>query len=107
MGPPPLGMLTKQLDLTPDQVTQIKGYYADERTQMEALRGDTSLSQQDRRQKMFSIRKDTQTKFMAALTEDQKSKLKTMRENMKEHRGHGGPGGQGGHGGPPPPPPAQ
>ena len=30
-------MLTKQLDLTPDQVTQIKGIYADEGSQMKVL----------------------------------------------------------------------
>ena len=54
MGPR-LGMLTKQLDLTPDQVTQIKAIYADAGTQMKALHEDTSLAQADKRQKMFAI----------------------------------------------------
>jgi periplasmic protein CpxP/Spy len=101
MGPP-MGMLAKQLELTPDQMTQMKGIYADAGTQMKSLRGDTSLSQQDRRQKMFAIRQDTHTKFMALLTDDQKSKLETMQANMKAHRGQFGRG----NGGPPPPPPS-
>jgi Spy/CpxP family protein refolding chaperone len=102
MGPP-LGMLTKQLDLTPDQVTQIKAIYADAGTQMKALHDDTSLAQADKRQKMFAIHQDSQSKFMGLLTADQKTKFEAMQEKMKEHRGQYGRG----PGGPPPPPPAQ
>ncbi len=58
-----LAMLTKQLDLTPDQVSQIQGIYADEGTQMKALHEDTSLAQADKRQKMFAIHKDSHEKF--------------------------------------------
>jgi Spy/CpxP family protein refolding chaperone len=102
MGPP-LGRLTKQLDLTPDQVTQVKAIYADAGTQMKALHEDTSLAQADKRQKMLAIHQDTKSKFEAVLTTDQKTKFEAMEEKMKEHRGQRGPG----HGGPPPPPPAQ
>jgi protein CpxP len=103
MGPP-LGMLTKQLELTPDQVTQIKGIYADAGSQMKALHENTSLSQQDRRQQMMAIHQDTHSKFLGTLTDDQKSKLETMQANMKAHRGQFG---HGNGGAPPPPPPAQ
>jgi Spy/CpxP family protein refolding chaperone len=105
MGGRNLGMLTKQLDLTPDQVAQIKGIYADEGAQMKALHDDTSTAQADKRQKMFSIRKDSHERFLAVLTPDQQTKLEAFEAKMKEHRsehGHGGPSG----GGPPPAPPS-
>ncbi len=37
-------MLTKKLNLTPDQVTQVKAIDADTMTQAKAVRDDTSLS---------------------------------------------------------------
>jgi periplasmic protein CpxP/Spy len=111
-GPPPGGgmrgggmnperrleMMQKELSLTPDQTTQVKGIFADSRTKMEALRSNTGLSQDDRRTQMMGIRKDENGKIEALLTPDQKTKYKAMQEQMRERRG---PDGQG----PPPPPP--
>ena len=108
MGGRHLGMLTKQLDLSADQVAQIKGIFADEGTQMKALHDDTSTPQADKRQKMFSIRKDSHERFMGVLTPDQKTKLEAFQAQMREHRGghgHGNGSGTGsGNGGPPPAP---
>jgi periplasmic protein CpxP/Spy len=95
-----LGMLTKQLDLTPDQVSQIKGIYADEGTQMKALHEDTSIAQGDKRQKMFSIRKESREKFLGVLSPEQTSKFEALEAKMREHHGQHGQG----NGGPPPPP---
>jgi periplasmic protein CpxP/Spy len=95
-----LGMLTKQLDLSPDQVTQIKGIYADEGTQMKALHEDTSIAQADKRQKMFSIRKESREKFLGVLSPEQTSKFEALEAKMREHHGQHGQG----NGGPPPPP---
>jgi periplasmic protein CpxP/Spy len=102
MGGRNLGMLTKQLDLSADQVAQIKGIFADEGTQMKALHDDTSTAQADKRQKMFSIRKDSHERFLGVLTPDQKTKLEAFEAKMKEHRGEHGHGQ--GPGGPPPAP---
>ncbi len=96
-----LDMMTKQLNLTPDQVTQIKTIQADGRSKMMALREDTSMSQDDKRSKMMSMRQDEQSKVRGVLTDDQKTKYDAMLKQMQEHRG----GGYGGNGGPPPPPP--
>lgn len=87
-----LAMLTKQLDLTPDQVSQIQGIYADEGTQMKALHEDTSLAQADKRQKMFAIRKDSHQKFLGVLTPDQTTKFEALEAKMREHRGGHGHG---------------
>jgi Spy/CpxP family protein refolding chaperone len=102
-----LAMLTKQLDLTPDQVSQIQGIYADEGTQMKALHEDTSMAQTDKRQKMFAIHKDSHERFMGVLNPDQKTKFEEFQAKMREHRGgHGHGNGQGtgsGSGTPPAP----
>jgi Spy/CpxP family protein refolding chaperone len=92
-------MLTKQLNLTPDQVTQVKAIDADAMQQAKALRDDTSLSQDDRRSKMMTIHEGAQAKIRALLTDDQKTKFDAMvakrHERMERHEGNG-----------PPPPPA-
>ena len=100
MGPPnperQLEMLTKRLNLTSDQQPQVKAILEDESTQMQTLRNDTSLSQDDRRSKMMSIRKSSQDKIRGVLTDEQKTKYDAMQEEMR-NRMRGG-------GGPPPPP---
>jgi Spy/CpxP family protein refolding chaperone len=97
-------MLTKKLDLTPDQVTQVKAINADSMTQARAVRSDTSLSQADMRAKMMDIRKASEDKIRAILTDDQKTKYDAMQAEMKakmqERRQQGG-------GDTPPPAPPQ
>ena len=92
--------LTKKLNLTPDQVTQVKAIDDDARKQFMALRDDTSISGADKRAKMMDIHKASQDKIRALLTDDQKTKYDAlqaeMRDRMQNRRG--GPGA--------PPPPA-
>jgi protein CpxP len=96
-----LEMMTKQLDLKPDQVTQIKAIQAETNKQMLALRDDTSTAAVDKREKMMAIRKDSQDKVRGVLTDDQKTKFDAMQSRMRERReGTGMPP-------PPPPPPPQ
>lgn len=88
-----LEFLTKKLNLTSDQQTQIKAINDDSRKQMMALRDDSSLSQDDRRSKMMDLHKSSQDKIRGVLTDDQKTKYdelqSQMRERMKNRR-HGG-----------------
>lgn len=100
-----LEMMTKQLNLTPDQVTQIKAIQADGRSKMMAMRDDTSMSQDDKRTKMMSMRQEEQGKVRGILTDDQKPRYDAMLKQMQDRRGNGGYGGNGGA--PPPPPPPQ
>jgi len=110
-GPPPGGgrrggvtieMLTDRLKLTPDQVTKITPILADQQTQMTALRGDSSLSQDDRMAKMMKIRTDSTTKINAVLTPDQQTEYKKMQAEMMQRGPGGGGGGGGAPAGPPP-----
>jgi protein CpxP len=93
--------LTKKLNLTPDQVTQVKAIDADAMSQMKALREDTSVAGSDKRTKMMDIHKASQDKIRALLTDDQKTKFDALQAQMKERRGNRGGGDE-----PPPPPPS-
>ena len=97
-------MMTKQLSLTPEQVTSIKAIEADSQKQSMALREDTSTPQDQKRDKMMAIRTASQSKVKALLTDEQKTKYDTMMARMRE-RGPGGRG-PGGQDGPPAPPPS-
>ena len=77
-------MLTRELNLTPDQQTQVKAINDDSRSQMMALRNDTSTPQADKRAKMMDIRKSSDEKIRALLTDEQKTKFDAMQAKMQE-----------------------
>jgi len=86
--------LTKKLNLTPDQVTQVKAIDDNARQQSMAVRNDSSIAQPDRRAKMMDIHKASQDKIRAVLTDDQKTKYDAMQAQMQERR-QNREGGQG------------
>jgi Spy/CpxP family protein refolding chaperone len=97
-------MLTKQLKLTSDQQSKVLDILKSEQSQMEKLRSDSSLPQDDRRSKMMDIRKSSDTQVRALLDADQQKKW----DKMQSERGHwGGPPHDGPGSGPPPEPPDQ
>lgn len=117
-GPPPGGrggmmdparradMLKDRLGLSDSQTTQVKLILEDSRTKMEAVRSNSSLSQDDRRSQMMSIRKAENDKIDGVLTPDQKTKYDAMQAQMRDRMRGGAPGGTpGGDAAPPPPPP--
>ena len=83
-----LEMLTQQLSLSNDQQQQIKPILENETQQMQTLRSDTSLSQQDHMSKMKAIRENTNSQIKPILTADQQTKWQQM---MERHGRHGGP----------------
>jgi protein CpxP len=112
-GPPPGGRgmrmdpdrqlerLTRELNLTTDQQSQIKPLLVDRSQKMQALMQNQSLAQDDRRTQARAIMETTNSSIKALLNDDQKQKFDAMRANMR----HNGPGGGfGGQGAPPPPP---
>ena len=96
-------ILTKRLNLSPDQVTQLEAIDDATRSQMEALHSDTSTPRDQKRPKMEAIHQDQQVKIKAMLTDEQRTKFEAMeakmRERREEHRED--------NGGAPPPPPSQ
>lgn len=96
-----LERMTKALNLSPDQTSQIKAIDQDSMTQMKALRDDTGTDKADKRFKMMSIHDASNTKIRALLNDEQKTKFDAMearmRQRMQNRRG-------GDQGAPPPSP---
>jgi periplasmic protein CpxP/Spy len=87
-----LQRMTQQLGLSTDQQSQIRPILVDRQQKMQALWQNQSLSQDDRRSQMRSIRHDANARIEALLTDQQKQKF----EAMQERRGRqGGDHGQG------------
>ncbi|MGA2691975.1 MAG: hypothetical protein ABSF76_06380 [Opitutaceae bacterium] len=82
--------LTAKLGLTADQQKTVGAIIANSRSQAKALRGDDSISREDRRQKMQEILGTARTQIRAALTPAQQALFDALPANG---------------GGPPPPPP--
>jgi Spy/CpxP family protein refolding chaperone len=89
-----LKMLSDRLKLTADQQAKIKPVLEDQRTQMQALMKDDSLSQDDRRAKMRSVRDSTNSKIRDVLTDDQKKQFDEMQQQMRDRMRGQQPGGQ-------------
>ncbi len=94
-GQPPtaeqrLQRMTKQLTLSDDQQQKIKPILENESTQMQSLRADSSLSQQDRMAKMQEIRKNTTEQITPILNADQQQKYSDMMS--RQGHGRGAPG---------------
>lgn len=89
-----LQMLTKQLNLTDDEQAKIKPILVDEQKKMEDLHNDSTLSQQDRFQKMRDIRENSSKQIRSNLDENQQKKFddmqKEQQKRMQERRNSGG-----------------
>jgi Spy/CpxP family protein refolding chaperone len=83
--------LTEQLNLTPDQKTKVEAILQDQRSQMMALRQDSSMSQEDRRDKMQEITKTSSGKIRDILTDEQREKFDKMGPQGPGGRTPGGP----------------
>ena len=80
-----LNHLTKALNLSSDQQTQIKPILENEQQQAMQIHQDQSLAQPDRHSKMQALHQDTNTKIEAVLNDTQKQKFEEMQAKMKQH----------------------
>jgi periplasmic protein CpxP/Spy len=87
-------MLTKQLNLTSDQQPKVLEILKSQQSQMESLRSDSSLSQDDRHSKMMEIRKTSDDQIRGLLDGKQQKKFDQMLSRQQQWQGH--------HDGPPP-----
>lgn len=88
-----LKRLTKQLDLSADQQTQIKPILQARQQQQQQLWQDQSLSPEDRHQKAAAIQADTNGKIEAVLNDTQKQKYEAIQAQMRQRRGGPPPAG--------------
>lgn len=70
--------LTKQLNLNSDQQSKVLAALESQRTQMDGLRQDTSLSQQDRRARMGAVHNSTNDQIRGLLDSSQQQKWDQM-----------------------------
>jgi hypothetical protein len=76
----------KRLGLSDDQVAQIKPILADRFQQMQNLRADTSLSEQDRHTKVRALMQDSNTKIESVLNDTQKQQFEKMQAERRSHQ---------------------
>lgn len=81
-----LAHLTKTLNLSADQQSQIKPLLVDRQQKMQALWQDQSLSREDRLSKAQAIRQDARTKLEATLNDQQKQQFEALQAKMQERR---------------------
>jgi protein CpxP len=94
--------MTQMLNLTSDQQTKIRPILDNEAQQMQTLRGDTSMSRDDKMTKMRSIRENTMSQITPILTSEQQQKW-TQMQSQHMHQPGGAMGAPGGEQGAPPP----
>ena len=78
-------MLSRKLNLTPDQTSKIEPILASRDQQMEALHGNTQLAPEDRHTQMKTINQQTEQGMAAILSPDQMAQLKEMRRHRMHH----------------------
>ena len=83
--------LTKKLNLTSDQQGKVQSILESEKSQMQSLHQDNSMSQQDRHSKMMDIHKTSSDQIRALLDSNQQKKWDEMQakreERMQKHEG--------------------
>jgi protein CpxP len=74
------------LNLTDDQKAQMKKIHENAKSQMDAVNSDSSLSADQKGEKLRQIHRDTHKQMQAILTPEQRQ---TMKEWRRSHRGQG------------------
>jgi hypothetical protein len=82
--------LSKRLKLTQDQQNQLLPIFTNRQQQIQGIMNDSSLSKEQRHEKMQAIRQQTDSQVTAVLNDTQKQQYEAMqqrqRERMKERR---------------------
>ena len=77
--------LLKELDLTKEQKSKLKEIRQDSKAKKEAIENNTRLSETEKKTQLHALQKEQAQKIQAILTDEQKEKFKTKRqEAMKE-----------------------
>ncbi len=78
--------LSKKLELTEQQKKDVKPIFENEMKEMRTLRGDLSLTPEQRREKTKAIRQTTKESINKILTPEQQKKFAGMKEDARENR---------------------
>jgi Spy/CpxP family protein refolding chaperone len=75
----------KALNLSKDQQKQVDQVRADTRKQKEAINSDSSLTAEQKQEKIKAIEKDSKTKINNVLTPEQRQQLKQNKKGKKHN----------------------
>ena len=81
-----LEWLSKELNLTDGQKEKLKPILQDEGKQMGAVHDDSSLTPDQKRDKVKQIRETSRPQIQAVLTPEQQEKFKNLKEEARERR---------------------
>lgn len=81
------GRAFERLNLTQDQKTKIQSLRQSERGQIEAIRNNASLTDEQKQQQIRDLRKNEHQQTLALLTPDQQAQLKQMAQDRGGRRG--------------------
>jgi Spy/CpxP family protein refolding chaperone len=88
-----MGFMARELDLTDAQKAQLKPMFQEQREKMQALKANTSLTQEQKREQFKQLREDGRKQFLAVLTPQQQQKLRDMRSrHTQQQQANPGPG---------------
>ena len=79
-----MARMAKQLNLTDQQKTQIKSMREATHQQLQALRNDTSLTPEQKRERARQLMEQSQAQFQSVLTPEQQQQLKDMRAQAQQ-----------------------
>lgn len=80
-----LDWLSEELNLTDEQKAKVKPILEAQGKQMHAIRDDSSLSQDQKHEKMMQLHETTHSQINGILTPDQQKKFAQLKE---QHMGH-------------------
>ena len=78
-------MLSRRLNLTPDQTAKVEPILADRDQKLATLHADTSAAPEAKRTQMKSIRLDTEQQLSTILTPEQMQKMQSTRHHRGAH----------------------
>jgi len=81
-----LERLSKELNLTDEQKAKVKPILDEQMKQMHATQEDSSLTQEQKHDKMKQIHEATHSQINDILTPEQQKKFAALKEQQKEHR---------------------
>ena len=81
-----LEWLSKELNLTDEQKAQVKPILDEQSKQMRATQEDTSLTQEQKHEKMKQIHQTTHSQINGILTPEQQKKFAELKEQHKGQR---------------------
>lgn len=79
------GKMMDDLNLTPDQKTQMKALHESSKQQGDAIKNDASLTPDQKKQKMKDLHQSQSEKMNSIFTPDQQAKRKSFMEKRKEN----------------------